>query len=321
MRRLFVRWLTHRSRIPPALRASAAWFWRTIALVGLAAAVTGPAGTAPGSAAAASCRRALCDGRRPSARVRLSDQVPRATGSGQPDQEFPRLPGAPGRGIHALPAELLVLSRDRPGGDAGHGAVAARRRAGAGRLLPLHRTDAARQPRARSRYATPRRSTAPEIDALIAYISSFGGPAAPTANPADGNLALGFQQFTLNCAGCHQIVARGGITVNAQIPDLQDATPQELAEAVRMGPYLMPHFDSNQIDQHQLDSIARYLVWTRHPDNAGGWGIYNIGPDPRGDRGLVHRPGRAGDRGPADRRADGRARMNRTTHHPPEAMQ
>ena len=49
-----------------------------------------------------------------------------------------------------------------------------------------------------------------------------------------------------------------------------------------MGPYLMPHFDARQIDQHQLDSLARYVLWTRKPDNAGGWGIYNIGPIPEG---------------------------------------
>lgn len=121
-----------------------------------------------------------------------------------------------------------------------------------------------------------------QIDALIAFISSFGGPDAPTANPSAGNLALGFHQFTLNCAGCHQIVARGGITVNAQAPDLEEATPQQIAEAVRMGPYLMPHFDSNQIDQHELDSIVRYILWTRRPTNLGGWGIYNIGPIPEG---------------------------------------
>jgi ubiquinol-cytochrome c reductase cytochrome c subunit len=121
-----------------------------------------------------------------------------------------------------------------------------------------------------------------QIDALIAYVSKFGGPAAPTTDPASGNLSLGFQQFTLHCAGCHQIVARGGITIGAQVPDLQQATAQQIAEAVRMGPYLMPHFDARQIDQHELDSIARYVLWTRHPDNAGGWGIGNIGPIPEG---------------------------------------
>jgi quinol---cytochrome-c reductase cytochrome c subunit len=122
-----------------------------------------------------------------------------------------------------------------------------------------------------------------KIDALIAYITKYGGgPPAPTADLAKGDLALGLHDFTLHCAGCHQIVARGGLTLGAVVPNLDQATPQQIAEAVRMGPYLMPHFDTKQIDQHALDSITRYVVWTRHPDNAGGWGIYNIGPIPEG---------------------------------------
>ena len=121
------------------------------------------------------------------------------------------------------------------------------------------------------------------IRALIAYVvHRGGGPPAPTAHPSRGSLALGFKLFDENCAGCHSIVARGGITIGAQVPDLQRATPQQIAEAVRMGPYLMPHFDSKLIDQHGLDSIARYVLWTRHPSNFGGWGIYNIGPIPEG---------------------------------------
>jgi ubiquinol-cytochrome c reductase cytochrome c subunit len=124
--------------------------------------------------------------------------------------------------------------------------------------------------------------TRAQINALIAYISKFGGPAAPTADPSKGDLALGLHAFTLNCAGCHQSVARGGLTLGAVVPNLDQATPQQIAEAVRMGPYLMPRFDEQQIDQHTLNSIARYVLWTRHPDNAGGWGIYNIGPIPEG---------------------------------------
>ncbi len=121
-----------------------------------------------------------------------------------------------------------------------------------------------------------------QIDALISYISASGGPPAPTADPAHGELALGLHDFTANCAGCHQSLARGGLTLGAQVPNLQQATPQQIAEAVRIGPYLMPRFDTKQIDQHGLDSLARYLLWTRSPDNAGGWGIYNIGPIPEG---------------------------------------
>ena len=46
-------------------------------------------------------------------------------------------------------------------------------------------------------------------------------PAAPAADPAAGDLATGFQVFTENCAGCHQIVGRGGMTVGAYVPNLQ----------------------------------------------------------------------------------------------------
>jgi ubiquinol-cytochrome c reductase cytochrome c subunit len=122
-----------------------------------------------------------------------------------------------------------------------------------------------------------------QINALIAFITAKGGgPPAAAADPAAGNLSTGFQVFTEHCAGCHQIVGRGGMTVGAFVPNLQHASALQIAEAVRMGPYLMPHFDAAQIGQRQLDSLARYIIQTRHPDNAGGWGIYNIGPIPEG---------------------------------------
>jgi ubiquinol-cytochrome c reductase cytochrome c subunit len=122
-----------------------------------------------------------------------------------------------------------------------------------------------------------------QIDELIAYVVSVGGgPPAPAADPVAGNLSMGLHVFTESCAGCHQVVARGGMTIGAFVPGLENATALQIAEAVRMGPYVMPRFGSAQIDQQQLDSVARYVLWTRHPDDAGGWGIENIGPIPEG---------------------------------------
>jgi ubiquinol-cytochrome c reductase cytochrome c subunit len=66
------------------------------------------------------------------------------------------------------------------------------------------------------------------------------------------------------------------------VPSLQAATPRQIAEAVRMGPYVMPRFDARQIPQGMLDSIARYVVSTRHPRDEGGLGIGHIGPIPEG---------------------------------------
>lgn len=122
-----------------------------------------------------------------------------------------------------------------------------------------------------------------EIRSLVAYVASLGaGPGIPHPNPDAGSLAEGLHQFTLHCAGCHQIVARGGFVTGAMVPPLQSATATEIAEAVRIGPYLMPRFPASQISDAQLNSIVAYVLSTRHPDNRGGWGIGNIGPIPEG---------------------------------------
>jgi ubiquinol-cytochrome c reductase cytochrome c subunit len=121
-----------------------------------------------------------------------------------------------------------------------------------------------------------------DIDALVAFVGSFGGPAIPRVDPARGSLSEGMRKFTEHCAGCHQIVGRGGIVTGAAVPALGDATPTQLAEAVRVGPYLMPPFSARQLDRATLDSIARYVQSVRHPDDRGGWGIGNLGPIPEG---------------------------------------
>jgi ubiquinol-cytochrome c reductase cytochrome c subunit len=121
-----------------------------------------------------------------------------------------------------------------------------------------------------------------DIDALVAYVGSFGGPGIPRVDPARGDLAKGMEAFTEHCAGCHQVVGRGGIVTGASVPALTKATPTQVGEAVRIGPYLMPQFNAQQIDPATLNAIARYVQSIRHPDNRGGWGIGNIGPVPEG---------------------------------------
>jgi ubiquinol-cytochrome c reductase cytochrome c subunit len=271
--RLVRRWLTHRSRIPPVLRATAASILAALAVVSFAAPSSGQS-TSGGSTPTAR-------GGPPTGSANAPDKAPDLQGPGAPTTTFPTSPALITQGYNLY--ENSCSSCHGVALQGQHGIAPSLIGVGAGPVdfylstgrMPLQ------DPRDQPQRANPQFSR-DQIDALIAYISKFGGPAAPATNPANGDLALGLHEFTLNCAGCHQIVARGGITISAQVPALQDATPQQIAEAVRIGPYLMPHFDDKQIDQHQLDSIVRYVLWTRHPDNAGGWGIYNIGPIPEG---------------------------------------
>jgi len=133
----------------------------------------------------------------------------------------------------------------------------------------------------------PRHTKSPfdkqEIAALVAYVASLGkGPKVPRPQPRLGDLSQGQSLFTEHCAGCHQIVAEGGYVTNAVAPPLHQATPVQIAEAVRIGPYLMPKFPVSQISDAQLNSIIAYVQWAKHPDDPGGWSIGRIGPVPEG---------------------------------------
>jgi ubiquinol-cytochrome c reductase cytochrome c subunit len=130
-----------------------------------------------------------------------------------------------------------------------------------------------------------------EIRSLVAYVSSLGpGPPIPRTGVrlvgdrivGPGTIADGLYQYTLHCAGCHQIVGRGGFVTGARVPPLQGLNPTEIAEAVRIGPFLMPRFPPSQISDYELDSIIKYVISTRAPVNHGGWGIGNLGPIPEG---------------------------------------
>lgn len=122
-----------------------------------------------------------------------------------------------------------------------------------------------------------------EIQALVRYVSSLGGgPPIPHPDAAAGSVAQGQQLFTEHCAGCHQVAAEGGVAPGARVPPLKDVTPTQIAQAVRIGPYVMPKFSRRAISDQELNSIIAYVESVRSPDDPGGWGIGHVGPVPEG---------------------------------------
>ncbi len=123
-----------------------------------------------------------------------------------------------------------------------------------------------------------------QIAALTAYVAWLApGPAIPKPHPERGSLSEGLQLFTEHCAGCHQIAGRGGYVGGAVAPPLGDATAAQIAEAVRIGPFVMPRYSEGDLTDPQVDSIIRYVRYAaRSPNHDGGWGIGYLGPIPEG---------------------------------------
>jgi quinol---cytochrome-c reductase cytochrome c subunit len=136
-------------------------------------------------------------------------------------------------------------------------------------------------------YEQPRRSrvlfSERDLRALTAYVASLApGPAIPHPDPAQGSVSKGLRLFTDNCAGCHQIATAGGYLPDSVAPPLEEDTPREIAEAVRIGPNLMPKFSKSLLSDRDVDSVIAYVQYARNPDDRGGWSLGHIGPVPEG---------------------------------------
>lgn len=124
-----------------------------------------------------------------------------------------------------------------------------------------------------------------DIDALVAYIASLGrGPMVPEVDVADADVAAGGVAYRANCAACHNAAGSGGaLSYGKAAPNLFQATPTQVVEAMRTGPGQMPVFGSNELGPATEDDIAAYVTQVlQHPDNRGGLPLGSIGPVPEG---------------------------------------
>lgn len=121
-----------------------------------------------------------------------------------------------------------------------------------------------------------------DIAALVAYVASLG-PGQPKPAVAQGNLPHGGVLFQGNCAACHGYAGSGGaLSYGAEAAPLKDATPEQVAEAVRIGPGTMPAFSSGALSEEQVNDLVTYVQYLRAPDDRGGAALGHRGPLPEG---------------------------------------
>jgi ubiquinol-cytochrome c reductase cytochrome c subunit len=118
---------------------------------------------------------------------------------------------------------------------------------------------------------------------IAAYINTLDPsvPAVPTPNLKGANLSVGSDLFSLNCAACHTITGAGdALAFGTNAPTIQNrsVTPQQVAEAMRIGPANMPRFSGNLTDAQVRDVVAYVTTRIQHPANPGGAGLGGVGP-------------------------------------------
>jgi ubiquinol-cytochrome c reductase cytochrome c subunit len=118
-----------------------------------------------------------------------------------------------------------------------------------------------------------------EIAAIVAYLGTIvpGGPGIPTV-AGGGSLPVGQQLYLNNCTGCHGAGGTGDSVGGGQIaPSLGEATDIQIAEAVRVGPGVMPKFGDRTLSQADVDALVAYLLWIRDHGDEGGLSLGRAG--------------------------------------------
>ena len=135
-----------------------------------------------------------------------------------------------------------------------------------------------------------------QIANIVAYVNYVDilhgtpGPGIPDVTPPCGvqtpdcpTLSEGNTLFLLNCAQCHDASGAGGMLSHGYVvPSLRQATPTQVAEAIRVGPRPMPNFGPGQFTNQQVSAIADYVRYMSTSPDPGGLGIAHFGPVPEG---------------------------------------
>jgi ubiquinol-cytochrome c reductase cytochrome c subunit len=115
-----------------------------------------------------------------------------------------------------------------------------------------------------------------QIQALVDHVAGFGqGPAIPQVT-GNGDVHRGLELYTANCAACHAATGAGNAVGGGfAAVGLGKATDRQIAEAMLVGPGVMPRFQFSDADR---DAIVAYLGYLRNAPSPGGAPIGGVGP-------------------------------------------
>lgn len=106
------------------------------------------------------------------------------------------------------------------------------------------------------------------------------GPDIPVVEGYDeADLSVGQELFTSNCAACHGPTAAGIAVGRDDVSsNLAGTEPIVIAEAIRVGPGVMPVFGEDTIPQEDLLAIVRWTRDVTNRESPGGVAVGRGGP-------------------------------------------
>lgn len=106
------------------------------------------------------------------------------------------------------------------------------------------------------------------------------GPEIPNVDGLeDADLAQGQELFTSNCAACHGPTAAGIAVGQSDVSsNLEGVDPVVVAEAIRVGPGVMPVFGEEALPQEELDAIVAWTLDVTTRSSPGGVAVGRRGP-------------------------------------------
>ncbi len=150
-----------------------------------------------------------------------------------------------------------------------------------------------RMPLARPTNQAPEKPVAyeeEEILALAAYVASLGpGPAIPdesdysleglSEEEREEAVARGSQIFLTNCTACHNYQGKGGaMPRGGYAPDIRDAEPKHIYEAMLTGPQQMDNFSNGNIPPEDKRAVIAYIESLNEQPEYGGLSLGGLGP-------------------------------------------
>lgn len=78
---------------------------------------------------------------------------------------------------------------------------------------------------------------------------------------AGGSSARGQELYVRHCAACHGSTGRGGVSAGGTaVRAVRGVEAVAIAEAIRVGPFRMPRFDADVLDDEDVADIASYVA-------------------------------------------------------------